>query len=235
MFLTLSHLVFGQQYDLVIKSDGKKTDADNQIFLSGQVLTYTVESDIDLPEKIIYTVVDLPKSKRTNTGQTEVVISFEPDERRYENTGIIDNPFNIWLHPPRTGAFKTLETCPFPYVKFPLEEGASWKDQLQVSEQWSLGLWNGDMIFNVTYEVVGKRQFEVDNIKYDCWLIKSKASSEAGISELMAVYHEDEGFMELSYKTLKNQQVILKLESTIQGPIYRKMKDYFLDRMNQGK
>ncbi len=236
LFLLLfNHTVWSQLYDQVFNTMNKKPDADNQIFLPGQVFTYSVESDLELPQQIIYTVVDLPKSKRTNKNQTEVVISYMPDQRKYENTGIIDNPFNIWLHPPRTGDFNILETCPFPYVKFPLEDDKAWEDQLLVDEQWSQGMWKGYMLFDIKYQIVGKRQFEVDNIKYDCWLIKSTATSKVGNSELMAIYHEDEGFMELKYKTLKDQQVVLKLESIIQGPIYRNMKDYFSDKLTQSK
>ena len=60
------------------------------------IFTYTVESnDLDLPEKVVYTVVDLPKSKRTEKAETEVVISFIPDPKRYENTGIVDNISNV--------------------------------------------------------------------------------------------------------------------------------------------
>ncbi len=232
----LTFLSQSQLYDNLVISDKKNPDDDNLIFVPGRVFTYSVEStSLGLPKNVIYTVVGIPKSKRTIKNQTEVVISYEPDMRKYHNTGIVENESNIWLHPPRSGSFRVLETCPFPYIKFPLSKGLKWEDQLIIGDQWSLGLWQGKMLFDITYEVTGKQQFKIDNIMYDCWLIKSTANSEAGKSELTIVYHEDEGFMELTYETLKGQRIVLNLESTIQEPVYRNMRDYFSDKLTQSK
>ena len=224
-----------QLYDNLVVSDKKDPDSDNQLYTAGRIFTYAIESATEssneLPKRILYTVVDLPKSKRTNKKQTEVVISYEPDKRSYENTGIVENASNIWLHPPRTGPFTELETCPFPYAKLPLTIGAVWKDQLSVGERWAQGLWEGRMLFNIEYKVTRKQEFAMDNIKYDCWVIESTARSEVGSSQLVILYHEEKGFMQLSYTTLGDKELALKLENTVQGPIYQSMDQYFADKL----
>ncbi len=232
--LLVSYLANAQQYDSIIVADGKKPDENNLIFLQGNVFTYQVEteSDLDLPDQIIYTVLGLPTKKRTNRKQTEVVISTVPDKRKYENTGIVDNPSNLWMHPPRSGTLKVLETCPFPYVKFPLEQGSSWSDQILIGEQWSLGMWKGKMLFDVVYSVVGKKQLEMDNIRFECWVIEATAQSEVGATKTTITYHEDEGFVELLFNTLQGDEITFKLESIVQGPVYKNMNNYFTTKLN---
>ncbi len=235
LLLFSCYATMGQVYDQVIISEGKKPDEDNKVFVQGNALTYSVEStseELDLPEKVIYTVLALPPKKRTIKNQTEVVITRIPDSKRLENTGIVENDSNLWIHPPRTGVFNILETCPFPYVKFPITENTVWEDQVSVGDQWSQGMWKGRMLFNIKYKVIGKKQIEMDNIRFDCWVIEGVANSSVGSTKTIITYHEDEGFIELAFTTLKGEALTFKLESIVQGPIFKTMSDYFAEKLN---
>lgn len=224
--------VSAQTYQQVVISDKKKPDNDNSIFVPGRVFTYQVKSSIpNLPNEVIYTVLDLPRSKRTNKNQTEVVISYKPDERRYENTGIVENESNIWLHPPRTGAFSTLESCPFPYLKMPLKKGQNWSDKLEVGEQWSQGKWTGKMSFDIEYEILGDEEIRNRKLDIDFWVIEGIASSQVGTSKLIAHYNPEIGFIQLQYTTLDGETISFLLIDRQDLPVFSSMEQYFSEKL----
>ncbi|MEM6642611.1 MAG: hypothetical protein AAF616_06500 [Bacteroidota bacterium] len=150
--ITLFSKATGQGYNSVHIEKGKQPDADNQIFIPGRAFVYqvtiyemdkekklafrdkdwTLKDSGDVPalnrvDEVIYLTANVKRSKRTNKQQTEVIIAYEPQGKTFQNTGIVENDQNIWLHPPRSSFFRILEICPFPYVRFwsPSRRGAT--------------------------------------------------------------------------------------------------------------
>lgn len=79
-------------------------------------------------------------------------------------TGMIENKYNIWLHPFRGKYFSVLEFSPFPYIKFPIKQDASWAWILNdISERWSdkrIIEYSVKVHANYQYRITGKRQLK---------------------------------------------------------------------------
>jgi hypothetical protein len=77
----------------------------------------------------------------SNYNQTVIQYSYfsnhNPNQWIYlAKTGLIENPKNLWLHPPRQGLFQILEFNPFPYIQFPCEKKQKWTWKLEVADHW---------------------------------------------------------------------------------------------------
>lgn len=149
-------------------------------------------------------VPTVKRNERTNKRQTEIMYSFEPLFKNIYQTGIVENDQNCWIHPPRNGFFGALETCPFPYVKFPLEPGKTWIDQLSISPHWAhpkWGEWQNRLLLNFRYSIDEKTQITWKNQEIDVFKISSFAESSIGKSTLVAYFSEQYGFVRLEYTT----------------------------------
>lgn len=70
-----------------------------------------------------------------------------------ENTGVIENERQLWMHPFRSNQYNFTEVAPFPEVKFPVEVGREWSSSLGIGAGW--GDWDNTIVSNY-YKVVGK-------------------------------------------------------------------------------
>lgn len=162
LFFLLPSLVFAQGYKSVF-TEKKDVDADNVVYIPGRKFDYSVritrnqesallvrnahdswtwKKDLsDSLNRITMVVISPKKSKRTIKKQTEILYADLPQTGFIETTGLIENKNNIWLHPPRTGYYKSLELCPFPYVRLPLEDELTWTDEMTIGSQWAHPDW----------------------------------------------------------------------------------------------
>ena len=130
-------------------------------------------------------------------------------------TGMIENKFNIWLHPFRGKYFSVLEFSPFPYIKFPIKQDSSWTWILHdISERWSdkrIIEYYGKQHANYQYRITGKRELKTSFGKKECFVIESTANTSLGITKLKSYFNEEYGFMVLDYFNVDNSKVILNL------------------------
>lgn len=128
-------------------------------------------------------------------------------------TGIIENVKEIWMHPFRDNQFHFTEVAPFPYIKFPLEIGKTWTQQLNIVNGW--GDWNNTTGTN-HYSV---EETEDLNIKYGrikgCWKIKSSSRYPFGDSFFDYWFHHELGFVKMNYTNYKGQKLHLELVELI--------------------
>ncbi|MEO9869789.1 hypothetical protein [Ekhidna sp.] len=228
LFSTLGLL--GQQYEGVF-IEKKDVDADNKLFVSGRSFMYIVTTTIpgeDIPDQVTFTVLDVKQSKRTNKNQTEVVISYDPDNGRYQATGIVENAKNLWLHPPRSSFFEVLETCPFPYVKFPIKDGDVWHEKLKVGDEWSQGKWTGNLLFEISYKVVEEKVVDTEKIKTSFFAIEAEAKSSVGTSKAKFLFNENMGFTIIDFTTLEGRRIHFRLDQTIDGESIKSLEDFIL-------
>lgn len=129
------------------------------------------------------------------------------------HTGVIENKFNIFLHPPRSYLFRILELAPFPFVQFPLNIQRKWKFNLEIDDSWSDPNWNewrGNIDNQSLYTCEKKELLETEFGTLSCSVIISDSNNEAGDSSLVAYYNMDYGFVMLKYHTIDNSNLILK-------------------------
>ena len=250
--ILVSNLSFGQQYD-GLHIEKRKVDKNNSIYTLGKEFVFNInildnnsnyflkknETDtFKLTENIdslkiseIHLTVIKPKLfKRTNKRQTEVFYSYEPNPTSVSTTGIVENNKNIWVHPPRNGFFKSLESCPFPYVKLDKPIGYKWTDSMSIGNHWSnkkWGEWEGRLLLNYEYEIVGKEKIDSEFGKIDCIVVNAVANSIIGKSKLKAYFSEKYGFIKLEYTLFSGIKINLNLEKIIKGPILRNAEDFF--------
>lgn len=256
VLLLVSNISFGQQYD-GLHIEKRNVDKNNQIYTLGKQFLFSIsitekdstwflkENDVENFElhsnidslkisEIHLTVIKPRVFQRTNTKQTEVFYSYEPNPQIVSSTGIVENEENIWIHPPRNGFFKSLETCPFPYLKLNKPIGYVWTDSMRIGDHWSnekWGKWNDRLLLNYHYEITGKETLVSKLGAVDCLVINATATSDIGKSELKAYYSDDYGFMKLEYTLFTGIKVDLNLEEIVDGAVFRDAIDLFESRI----
>lgn len=252
-FLFTISLGFAQQYDSV-KLEDKDIDLDNNIYKVGNVYVFDyeiIENDkkyklnkntneefefVDVKkskiniDKIHLTITPQIDSLRTNENQTQINYFQLPIFNSYSSTGLVENEKNIWLHPIRDGFFHCLETCPFPYVKFPLKKNEKWSDEMLIGEQWGnekWGKWKGSLLLKYNYDIIGKRRIETVFGKIKCYVIESFAESNIGKTKLVSYYSEKYGFVKYEYTLMNDIKVNIWLVDFKQNQVFRDSKEYF--------
>lgn len=191
------------------------TEGSNQFSLSAvdsdSVQNFTIPLSIEKPKFL----------RRTNRRQTEIVYTYSSNELLYKShTGGVENEVNTWIHPPRFGFFKCLETCPFPYIKVQAEKGESWEDQMVIGEHWSddlWGVWDGSLLLNYRYTFVESNTLVSNFGDLECKVIEAVAVSDIGTSRLRAHYSPGYGFVKLEYTLFSGIKVTLTLIDLIES------------------
>ena len=132
-----------------------------------------------------------------------------------EVTGAIENEKNVWIHPPRSSFFEILELNPFPYIKEPLKIGNKWNWKLKIGDHWSDKRWlewKGGIENIYEYEIIDKKNIETKLGILKCFVIKSKAKSRIGETQLLSYFNENYGFVKLDYNNIDGTKTILELE-----------------------
>lgn len=133
----------------------------------------------------------------------------------FEKAGIIENPKNIWIHPPRSSLFRILELNPFPYIKSPFRIGNKWEWKLDISDYYSSSAWKswrGLITNNYQYEIVDKTKLSTEFGILDVTVIKGLAKSRIGQTQLVSYFNELYGFVRLDYLNIDNSEIILELK-----------------------
>lgn len=122
--------------------------------------------------------------------------------------GVIENIEEVWMHPIRINQYKFTEIAPFPEAQLPLEKGKKWSNPTMIDAGW--GEWNGLTIEN-TYKITGQTIFKLNDLKIDCWIIKSVANCQLGESKLTTYFNEEYGFVKMAYENYENEKLVFEL------------------------
>lgn len=127
-----------------------------------------------------------------------------------ENTGVIENIQEIWMHPFRSNQFNFTEVAPFPHVMLPLRIGDSWSSSLSIGQGW--GDWENTTI-HCEYKVTERENIKLlpRGAKSNCWVISSTATASFGISFHKFYFHEKYGFVKMEYKNYRDQTLVFQL------------------------
>lgn len=132
-----------------------------------------------------------------------------------ETTGAIENDMNVWAHPPRSNFFQILELNPFPYIKAPYNIGTKWNWKLEIGDHWSDKRWlkwNGRIDNRYDYEITEKKNILTKLGNIDCYIVKAKAKSRIGETELISYFNTQFGFVKLEYKNIDGTKTVLEIE-----------------------
>ncbi|QCE40688.1 hypothetical protein [Psychroserpens sp. NJDZ02] len=233
LFLFILQIVFSQQYDSVL-IEQDSVDLNNQVYKIGNVYVFDYEiiennitkklktnseGDFELVQKehdsigvdkIHLIIRPTDDDSRTNENQTQISYLQGPEFSSFSSTGAVDNSENVWIHPIRSGFFSSLETCPFPYIKKPLQVGAQWKDAMLIGEGWGNKLWGkwiGQLLLNYSYKITGKEKLNTEFGEVECFIVESQADSELGSTKLKSFYSDIYGFIRLEYVLLTGIEV----------------------------
>jgi hypothetical protein len=119
------------------------------------------------------------------------------------------------MHPHRDKYFMILELNPFPYIQKPYKAGNKWPWTLRIGDSWGDSrwkIWNGSIQNNYEYEIIGKEKLQTKIGALDCWIIRGTATSEIGVTGLIAYFNETNGFVKLDYINIDNSKLILEIK-----------------------
>jgi hypothetical protein len=228
-------------YEVDIEKDGQRlylaenglksmiTNLDNSDRVA---IDFKLSSDPDSAKikDVFIKVVNPKESKRTNKNQTEILYFYEIPPKILSNTGVVENDQNVWMHPPRTGFFRSLETCPFPYYHFDKIPGDTWKDEMTINSTWSdplWGEWEGELLQNYTYTLEDDETLETPMGELKCKVISSVADSELGTSKLLAHFSGEYGFVKLQYELWNGIKVTLHMVGEKKGKVISSAAELF--------
>lgn len=194
-------------YEIIIEGESyrlKKNESDKSELILDS-------SDLVDIEKIHLLVTEpLIAEGRTNENQTEITYYQVPIYSTYEVTGVVDNERNVWIHPSRSGFFRSLETCPFPYILKPFEIGREWSDSMLIGHRWGdeiWGVWESNLLLRYNYKLIGEENIQTELGELECYVVESSASSFLGVTNLKSYFSEKYGFMRLEYELLTGIKV----------------------------
>tara|TARA_R110002072_G_scaffold302305_1_gene484663 strand:+ start:1603 stop:2421 length:819 start_codon:yes stop_codon:yes gene_type:complete len=168
--------------------------------------------------------------ERTNSNQTQISYLESPYFESSSSTGVVDNDKNVWIHPIRNGFFNSLETCPFPYVKLPLEIGSEWSDAMLIGEPWGdekWGKWDGQLLLNYNYKITGKSSIKTKIGQIECYVIESTAVSEIGETKLKSYFSTEFGFVRLEYNLINDLNINFWLSDFMVGKEFNDTRTFF--------
>lgn len=133
-----------------------------------------------------------------------------------EQTGLIENKKNIWIHPPRGFLFKIMELNPWPYIQYPIKRSSTWSWDLEIGDKWGddrWKTWNGNIVNQVEYKIGEEKIISTAWGDIDCLQIISTAKSSIGNTKLIAYFNEGfGGFVKLIYTNIDGSIIEMNLK-----------------------
>ena len=131
------------------------------------------------------------------------------------SSGVIENSKNVWMHPPRDKYFRILELNPFPFIRFPYREGATWKWKLDVGASWSdvrWKTWDGMLHIRYRYHMGETETIPIPGGgEAECRIVRAEAVSRIGKTTLVLHYHPVYGFVRMHYVNIDGSRTFLDL------------------------
>lgn len=159
---------------------------------------------------------------KVNGDQTPILYKYYQNKNvcTQSVTGLIQNSSEIWIHPPRDKGFRILEIDPFIHIKFPLEEGTTWRTELSVGGQWGdkrWETWDGNIEFKTKYTNNGEKKIITKLGELLCFEIEAVSKSSIGQSSSLMYFNTDYGFVKIKYKNIDDSQIIIELEKVVES------------------
>ena len=135
------------------------------------------------------------------------------------NSGFIETPKQIWLHPFRSNQYAYTEIAPFPFIIFDsLKVGGSWDGGVMII-LYGWGTFKGKV--HSTYKVMRQTNIQLmDTLLTGCWVIKAVGiHNKLGKNYVEYIFHEDFGFLLMKYSFYDGTKIIFKLDKVIDSKL----------------
>lgn len=159
-------------------------------------------------------------TRASNYSQTVIAYDYPQkngEQKFNESTGLIENPKNVWMHPPRKKLFRILELNPFPFIQAPYKVGKKWSWSLKIGSFWGdkrWKTWEKSITNEYEYEITAIKKIDSKIGLLKCYEIKSIANSELGQTMLTAYFNMKHGFVKLDYINIDSTQIVFELVLT---------------------
>jgi len=137
-----------------------------------------------------------------------------------EQTGVVEEPASIFLHPPRSYCF--ISTClhPFPYIKLPLSIGSAWEAHFGIPSYAYEDQFLKERMekfpesLDMNYEVERIEKLNTKMGAIECFVINGIASYKNNkVTQLKMFFNEQFGFVKLDYYNhFDSTKLVLDLE-----------------------
>jgi hypothetical protein len=134
-----------------------------------------------------------------------------------ETTGVVEDPTQIFLHPPRPVCFKPLQMSPFPYLTKPLFIGKKWTSNkyMNASTARRAG-WDTtkDVVLKCEYIVKDKIMMDLAMGKLEVYHIEAKSTDEQGNIAYFCdmFFNQQYGFVHFLYQKWDNELLSITLK-----------------------
>lgn len=156
-------------------------------------------------------------SRAPNYSQTVIAYDYPQkngEQKFNERTGLIENPKNVWMHPPRKKLFRILELNPFPFIQAPYKVGEKWSWSLKIGSFWGdkrWKTWENPITNEYEYEITAIKKIDSKIGLLKCYEIKSIAKSELGQTMLTTYFNVKHGFVKLNYTNIDSTKIVFEL------------------------
>ena len=131
-----------------------------------------------------------------------------------KNLGMVENSQNVWMPNPAGRIFNVLQSAPFLFIQQPYELGHKWNWSTEVPSQYSdprWGDWQENEKMDFEYEITGKKSLETAFGILECWEVSAKGTGLIGQSSLVTYFHEQYGFVQMTYRNIDESTMVMKL------------------------
>lgn len=212
----IKHDVFIENIPETSLNNENRYDLDNVIYPVNREFIFkcTIEYNdetLDLNLKFIKMTIQgttAPFSK-FDPDYSQTVIKFEYlDENNnriiWEQTGVVENEKNIWLHPPRNADLDILQLSAFPYFKFGSIKKWTWK--------LDAGYGNyKDVHLTHSYRKVKPISYESEMGILECTPVYATSKSYVGTTFAYFLFNQTYGFVKLKFETIEGTTITLDL------------------------
>jgi hypothetical protein len=155
-----------------------------------------------------------------NSSQTGMRVKYYNKEAKmvdgFEETGLVENDKNTWLHPPRTQFFAITEFNSFPFIKTPYVIGKKWKSGLTAGyfasyERFGLK-WEGILETKEELEIMDKVELKTPLGPLPCYVVQGISKSSLTETKSLFYFNETYGFVKIVYDLLDNSRLELNLK-----------------------
>ena len=127
----------------------------------------------------------------------------------------VENEANVWTQFFRDKLFAVAAFSPYPFAKFPLTVGETWKWEQNMDDSWSderFIVYHGPIDIKYQYRVVERTNLETKLGNLPCYVLTSIASSRIGEAFLISYYNTDYGFVLLEFHNIDGSELIIHIE-----------------------
>ena len=158
------------------------------------------------------------------------------DKAHSSFTGIEVSDTQLYIHPPREGAYRILQFCPHPLLCLPGFTPKQWTHELTIGS-----LWRTEPRFDIdsgTSDTFTSKYFIVDSNTSERFVVTALTLSKFGITAARYDYSNDSGlvyFEMIPDSDVRYEFTLIDIARGIEGLRFNKNLTYYIERKRQAR